>query len=190
MKASAKILWLVVASLGTGTLALAADAFQVDTVHSTVQFRVKHMNVSYAYGRFNDVSGKFLLDEADPAKSVFDLSIKADSIDTANTKRDMHLKNTDFFNAKQFPTITFKSKTVTKVGTAYDVVGDLNLHGVTKPVTFRLTSTGTGKGMAGGTLAGVEASTIIKRSDFGMTFMVGPVGDEVTVTVALEGSRK
>ena len=65
MKASAKIVWLVVASLGTGTLALAADAFQVDTVHSSVQFRVKHMNVSYAYGRFNDVSGKFLLDEAD-----------------------------------------------------------------------------------------------------------------------------
>jgi polyisoprenoid-binding protein YceI len=190
MKASAKIVWLVVASLGTGTLALAADAFQVDTVHSSVLFRVKHMNVSYTYGRFNDVSGSFLLDEADPSKSAFDLTIKSESVDTANTKRDDHLKRADFFNAKQFPTITFKSKSVKKADSAYDVAGDLTLHGVTKPVTFRLSPTGTGKGMTGGTLAGVEASVVIKRSDFGMTYMVGPVGDEVTVTVSLEGSRK
>jgi polyisoprenoid-binding protein YceI len=190
MKASAKIVWLVVASLGTGTLVLAADAFQVDTVHSSVLFRVKHMNVSYTHGRFNDVSGNFLLDEADPSKSVFDLTIKSESIDTASTKRDNHLKGTDFFNSKQFPTITFKSKSVKKVDSAYDVTGDLTLHGVTKSDTFRLSPTGTGKGMTGGALAGVEASVVIKRSDFGMTYMVGPVGDEVTVTVALEGNRK
>jgi polyisoprenoid-binding protein YceI len=190
MKAAAKIGWLVVASLGIGTLALAADAFQVDAVHSSVLFRVKHMNVSYTYGRFNDVSGHFLLDEADPSKSLFDLTVKSESIDTANTKRDNHLKGTDFFNAKQFPTITFKSKSVKKGDSGYDVTGDLTLHGVTKPVTFRVASTGTGRGMIGGTLAGVEASVVIKRSDFGMTFMVGPVGDEVTVTVALEGGRK
>jgi polyisoprenoid-binding protein YceI len=190
MKASAKIVWLVAASLGTGTLALAADAFQVDSVHSSVIFRVKHMNVSYAYGRFNDVSGKFLLDETDPSKSVFDLTIKSESVDTASTKRDSHLKGADFFNAKQFPTIAFKSNSVTKSGSGYDVTGDLTLHGVTKPVTFRLASTGTGKSPVGGTVAGVEASTVIKRSDFGMTYMVGPIGDEVTVTVALEGGRK
>jgi polyisoprenoid-binding protein YceI len=190
MKAPAKVVWLIVASLGMSTLAIAADAFQVDTVHSSVLFRVKHMNVSYAYGRFDDVAGKFLVDESDPSNSVFDVTINAESIDTANTKRDMHLKGPDFFNAKQFPTITFKGNSVTKSGSGYDVTGDLTLHGVTKSVTFRLSPTGTGKGMGGGTLAGVEATTVIKRSDFGMTYMVGPIGDEVTVTVALEGGRK
>ena len=190
MKASAKVIWLAVASLGMGTLAIAADSFQVDTVHSSVLFRVKHMNVSQAYGRFNDVAGKFLVDESDPTKSVFDLTINAESIDTANSKRDLHLKGPDFFNAKQFPTITFKSKTVAKSAGGYDVSGDLTLHGVTKPVTFKLAVTGSGKGMRGEALSGVEASTVLKRSDFGMGYMVGPIGDEVQVTASLEGGRK
>ena len=190
MNAPAKVFWLAVASLGVGTLSIAADAFQVDTVHSSVIFRVKHMNASYAYGRFNDVTGKFLIDEADPSKSVFDLTINAESIDTANAKRDLHLKGPDFFNAKQFPTITFKSKAVAKTATGYNVAGDLTLHGVTKSVTFKLGVTGSGKGMKAEELSGVEATAVLKRSDFGMTYMVGPVGDEVTVTAALEGSRK
>ena len=191
MKASAKVFWLVVASVGTGTLALAADPFLVDTVHSSILFRVKHMNTSLAYGRFDDFAGAFLLDEADPSKSLFDLTIKAESVDTASAARDKHLKGTDFFNAQQFPTIKFKSKSVTKAAKgSYDVAGDLTLHGVTKPVTFKLSATGSGKGMRGEALAGVEATTVIKRSDFGMSFMVGPIGDEVTVIVALEGSRK
>jgi polyisoprenoid-binding protein YceI len=189
MKPSAKLLCLV-ASLSAATLAFAADPFLVDAVHSSVHFRVKHMNTSYAWGRFNEVSGKFLVDEADPAKSVFDLTINAESIDTANSKRDAHLKNPDFFNTKQFPRITFKSKSVKKVGAEYEVSGDMNLHGVTKPVTFHLTVTGSGKGMQGEALAGVEATAVIKRSDFGMNYMVGPIGDEVTVTAAFEGSRK
>ena len=190
MKASAKVFWLVVASVGAGTLALAAEPFQVDTVHSSVIFRVKHMQASLAYGRFNDITGKFLLDEADPGKSTFDLAIKAESLDTASAARDKHLKSTDFFNTKQFPSITFKSKSVSKTAAGYDVAGDLTLHGITKPATFKLAVTGSGKGMRGEALAGVEATTVLKRSDFGMTFMVGPIGDEVTVIVALEGNRK
>ncbi len=190
MKAPAKVLWLAVATLGVGSLAVAADAFQVDAVHSSVLFRVKHMNTSYAYGRFNDVSGKFQVDEADPSKSVMDLTINAESVDTANAKRDLHLKGPDFFNAKEFPTITFKGKSFRKTAAGYDVAGDLTLHGVTKPVTFKLGLTGSGKGMRGEALAGVEGSAVLKRSDFGMTYMVGPIGDEVTVTAALEGSRK
>jgi polyisoprenoid-binding protein YceI len=189
MKASTKLAWMVVASLATGTVALAADAFQVDAVHSSILFKVKHMDVSYTRGRFNEVSGKFLLDESNPERSSFDLSINAESVDTANAKRDLHLKNADFFNAKQFPKITFKSKSVAKTSAGYSVSGDLTLHGVTKPVTIVVTPVGTGKGMRGEAVAGVEASLTIKRSDFGMTYMVGPVGDEVQVTASLEGSH-
>ena len=190
MNASPRVLWLVVASLGMGKMVLGAEPFQVDTVHSTVMFRVKHQNVSFAYGRFNDVAGKFLIDEADPSKSSFDLTIKSESIDTASVPRDTHLKGPDFFNAKQFPTITFKSKSVTKVGPVYDVAGDLTLHGVTRPVIFKVNVSGMGKGMRGEFIAGLEASTSIKRSDFGMTYMVGPLADEVVVNVSLEGNHK
>lgn len=191
MKMYARVFCLVLAGSGSGSLAVGADPFQVDAVHSTVMFRVKHQNVSFAYGRFNDIAGKFVIDEAAPSKSSFDLTIKAESVDTASFLRDTHLKGPDFFNAKQFPTISFKSKSVTKgEGSSYDVTGDLTLHGVTKQVTFKVNATGTGKGMRGDTVAGVEASVTIKRTDFGMTYMVGLLADEVVVNASLEGSHK
>ncbi len=190
MRRTMRAAGLLAAILGAGTIADAADPFQVDPVHSSVLFRVKHMQASFAYGRFNQVTGRFLVDEADPSRSSFDLTIAGESIDTANAIRDRHLKGPDFFNTKQFPTITFKSRSVARAGDGYDVTGDLMLHGVTRPVTLRLAETGSGKGMRGESLAGVEATFELKRSDFGMTYMVGPIGDEVRVTAALEGNRK
>jgi polyisoprenoid-binding protein YceI len=190
MKASSRLIWLVLAGLASGAVASAADPFEVDPVHSTILFRIKHMNVSYFYGRFDTIAGKFNIDEQDPTKSSFDLTINAESIDTANAARDRHVKGPDFFNAKQFPTITFKSKSVSKVPAGYAVSGDLTIKGVTKPAEVVLSVTGTGKGMKGETLTGLEGSMVLKRSDFGMTYMVGPLGDEVRVTASLEGSRK
>jgi polyisoprenoid-binding protein YceI len=189
MKATARIFWLIVGVLAPVPVATAAEPFAVDPVHSSVLFRVKHMNASFAYGRFNQVSGKFVLDEQDPAKSSFDLTITAESLDTANAKRDQHLKGPDFFNARQFPAITFKSKSVSKARGGYVASGDLTFRGVTRPVDVTVTASGTGKGMKGETLAGVEATMDLKRSDFGMTYMVGPIGDEVRVTASLEGNR-
>ena len=149
-------------------------------------------SISYAYGRFNAVSGTFAIDEASPAASSCDFTIKTDSVDTADAKRDAHLKQADFFNAAQFPTITFKSKSV-KAATAkgtYDVTGDLKLHGVTKTITVKVEHSGTAKGMMGGTIAGIESTFTIKRSDFGMKGMIGPVGDDVTITLSAEGGAK
>ncbi|WP_435006558.1 YceI family protein [Tundrisphaera lichenicola] len=174
---------LVVSDVG------ADDAFHIDAVHSSVLFRIKHMNVSYAYGRFNKISGKFSINETDPGKSFLELDIDVETIDTANEARDRHLKGPDFFNAKQFPSISFRSKSVRKVSTGYTVSGDLTLHGVTKPVDLDLTVVGTGKGMKGETISGLEGSLNLKRSDFGMTYMVGPIGDEVRVSASVEGSH-
>ena len=190
MHATSRILGLVLVGLAMGSPSGAADLFEVDPVHSSILFRVKHMNVSYAYGRFDTVTGKFFLDEKDPSKSTFELSISAESVSTANPIRDKHLKGPDFFNTKQFPAITFKSKGVSKVPAGYAVSGDLTFKGVTKPAEVVLSVVGTGKGMKGETVTGVEGSLVIKRSDFGMTYMVGPLGDEVRVTASLEGSRK
>ena len=187
-----RILTLVAVLAASVAVPAIAATFKVDGTHSTVIFRVKHMNASYAYGRFNAISGNFAIDEANPAASSFDFTIKTDSIDTADAKRDAHLKRADFFNAAQYPTITFKSTNVKAAAAkgTYDVTGDLNLHGVTKAITVKVEHSGTAKGMMGGTIAGIESTFTIKRSDFGMKGMIGPVGDDVTITLSAEGGAK
>lgn len=183
------VLVTLVSLAANSVLAPAADSYQVDPVHSSMVFRVKHMGTSNFYGRFNNITGSFTLDD-DPTKSSFQVQIQTDSVDTGVKKRDDHLKSPDFFNAKQFSTITFKSTQVKKAGDdGLDVVGDMTLHGVTKSVTAKVTKTGTGK-FGGRALAGVEATLTIKRSDFGMNFAMDTLGDEVRITVSLEGGRQ
>jgi polyisoprenoid-binding protein YceI len=169
---------------------MAADSFSVDTVHSSVVFRVKHMGASHAWGRFNNITGTFVLDESDPSKAQFDFQVKAASVDTGNAKRDTHLKSPDFFNAVQFPNISFKSKAVAKADDGYDVTGDLTLHGVTKPIRVKVVPVGSGRGPMGAAIAGVDATFTIKQSEFGMTKMVGPLGDDVWVNVSIEGAKR
>src|SRR5260370_42531160 len=88
----------------------AADDYKVDGVHSSISLQVQHFGISYVHGRFNDIAGDFSIDKADLSKSSCTLTIKAESVDTNNKGRDTHLRSGDFFNVKQFPTITFKSK--------------------------------------------------------------------------------
>ncbi len=180
---------LALTALAAISPSFAADTFKVDAVHSSVIYRVKHMNTSFSYGRFDQFEGAFTLDATDAAKSSFDLKIKVDSVNSANEKRDQHLKSPDFFNAKQFPSISFKSTKVVKSGEKYQVTGDLTLHGTTKPVTLDIVPTGSSKGPTGAAIAGVEATFKIKRSDFGMNKMVPMIGDEVVVIVSLEGGK-
>ncbi len=167
-----------------------ADSYKLDTVHSSVIFSNHHMNAGYVYGRFNTIDGTMVLDD-NAAKCSFDVTVKAASIDTANQKRDDHLKGPDFFNVEQFPTITFKSTKVAagKEANTLDVTGDLTLHGVTKTITITMTKTGVG-GMGKEVRAGAEASFTVKRTDYGMNKMVGPSGDEVRLIVALEGVKE
>ena len=99
-------------------------------------------------------------------------------------------KSPDFFNAKQFPVMTFKSNKVEGSGDNYRVSGDLTLHGVTKPLTLEIEDFKEGKGMEDEIRAGGETEFTIKRSDHGMNFMQGPLGDEVKIVVSLEGIKK
>jgi polyisoprenoid-binding protein YceI len=178
-----------------GRPAVAADEYVVDNSHTAVIFSVKHMNFSYTFGRFNKVEGKYTLDNEKPENSQFQVVIHVDSIDTNNPQRDGHLKNADFFNAGEFPLITFKS---TKVAakqegdkTIFDVTGDLTMHGVTKPVTVSMEKLGEGQGPGPmGYRSGFVFATNLKRSDFGMTYGLDMVGDDVTVNVSFEGVRQ
>ncbi len=182
--------WSLSLLMGLPSLAT-AETYKVDAVHSSFIFRAKHFGAGYFYGRFNDATGSIVVDDANPAKSSVEVEVKVDTVDTHDPKRDQHLKSPDFFNAKQFPVITFKSKQVKKSGKdTYEVTGDFTLHGVTRPVTAKVTRTGAGKDPFGKYRIGFETTFTIKRSDFGMKFMIGPVGDEIRMIVSIEGVRQ
>jgi polyisoprenoid-binding protein YceI len=166
---------------------VAAGSFSVDPVHSSVVFRIKHLNTSYFYGHFNDLSGTIAFDDAKPEASSMDLTVKIDSVDTHNSGRNDHLKSVTFFNAAEIPTATFKSTAWKSSGeNAFDVTGDLTLHGVKKAITVKVEKTGSGKGQKGEDLVGFETTFTVKRSDYGMTQMVGPIGDEVKLMIGIE----
>lgn len=167
-----------------------ADTYKVDPVHSSVIFKISHLNVSPFYGRFNNPTGTITIDAADDSKSAVEISVKADDVDTGNAKRDEHLRNPDFFNSKQFPVISFKSTSVKKVDDkTFEVAGDLTLHGVTKPITITLNKTGEAQTRAG-YRTGYETSFTIKRSDYGIKFNPEALGDEVTITAGLAGVKQ
>jgi polyisoprenoid-binding protein YceI len=188
MKPLKIILAITLGSLGMAVHA--ADTFKIDPVHSSVVFSVMYLGVSNFYGRFNDVSGTVVLDKADPSKSSVELTIPVESVDTHNEKRDQVLRSPDFFNAKQFPVMAFKSKQVESSGDTYKVTGDFTLHGVTKPLTLEIKKGGEGKGMEGEIRGGGETRFTIKRSDYGMNFMQGPLGDEINIVVSLNGIKQ
>lgn len=167
-----------------------AQSYKLDETHASFVFKIKHAGVSYVYGMFTESSGTFTIDAAAPEKSAFDISIKADSINTGSAKRDEHLRGPDFFSTKEFPTLSFKSTKVAKAEGGYSVTGDLKLHGVSKPVTFVLKALGDTEFPKGVKRSGFATELKIKRSDFGMTNLQGPVGDEVEIMISFEGTAK
>ena len=169
----------------------ATETYQVDPVHSAAVFRIKHLGIAYLYGRFNDLSGTLKIDDKTPANSVVEIYAKTKNIDTFNSERDNHLRSPDFFDAKKFDIISFKSKSFTEVSEdTYEVAGDLALHGVTRPLTVKVQRTGSGKDPWGGFRIGFETTFTIRRSDFGMNFMMEGVGDEVRIILSIEGIRQ
>jgi polyisoprenoid-binding protein YceI len=170
----------------------AAETYKADPVHSTSVFRIKHANAAYFWGRFNEPAGTFTIDEADPTKSTFQVELTVNKIDTNNDKRNAHLKSPDFFNAAQYPTITFKSTSVKKGqgDNMLEVTGDLTMHGVTKPITVQVELTGKGEFPPTVKRAGVEANFVVKTSDFEIKGMPGALSDEVKVVVSLEGIKQ
>jgi polyisoprenoid-binding protein YceI len=179
-----------VLSFGLGTV-VKADDYTIDAVHSGVSFQISHVGLAYIHGRFDDFSGNFTIDTSDPTKSAFSLSIKSESVDTNNSKRDDHLRSPDFFNVKQFPTISFTSTSVKPIDGGYEVTGDLTIHGATKPVTFSLKGGASAEFPKGVSRTGFSTSQIVvKRSDFGVGKPMPVLGDEVYVSISFEGTKK
>jgi polyisoprenoid-binding protein YceI len=167
-----------------------SETYTIDNAHSIALFRVKHLGVSNFYGHFNDMSGAFTLDPEDPGNNSVSIEVKAASVATHDNKRDQHLTSTDFFSAKEFPIISFKSTEVEEAGDKkFKVTGDFTMHGKTKSITVEVEQVGAANVM-GGHRAGFETTFTISRKDFGMNTMPEGIGDEVRITVSVEGLRK
>ncbi len=173
----------------------AQDTFTVDKAHSSANFKIRHFTANVV-GAFSDFDGTVIIDRANPAKSSVEFTIQSTSINTGNDGRDKHLRSGDFFDVEKFPTITFKSTAIAAKGKdAYDVTGDLTMHGVTKRVTLPVTFGGFLK-TPRGEKAGFELETTLNRKDYGILwnraldeggFMLS---DDVKVTIELEMNKK
>ena len=174
------------------TTAIAVRTLEIDRSHSEVAFQVRHL-LGKVRGRFTDFAGTIQFDPADPQGSQIDVTIQAASIDTAEAQRDQHLRNADFFDVENIPTLTFKSTSVTPHGNnAYDVVGDLSIHGVTKRVTMPASFLGIARDPWGNEKFGFEAELTINRKDYGLLWNAALetggflVGDEVKVMLSVQ----
>lgn len=178
----------------SSSVSKAAD-FAIDKAHTNIMFSVMHLGYSRMIGQFNDFKGDLSFDPKSAAKSKVSLVINAASVDTDHEARDKHLRSPDFFNVKEFGEIRFVSTGVETTGeNTGKIKGNFTLLGVTKPVTLDVTFNGMRphplpkyKGVL---TAGFSARTTIKRSDFGMKYALGGIGDEVDITLEVEAAEK
>jgi len=171
--------------------AAAPATITLDPVHSLALFRVQHLGAGFFWGRFNELAGTATWSLDDSTAPVFDVTVDVKKVDTGSEKLDGNLQGPNFFNQAEFPTMTFKSKSAKKLGDRhYTVTGDLMLRGVTKSIDVDCTVTGVGKAPTGQKV-GFECIFTINRADYGMKWGIdapkGAVGNEVKMTIALEG---
>ncbi|MBL7662712.1 polyisoprenoid-binding protein [bacterium] len=189
---------LSILTIFAGTSALAADNYAIDTAHSQVIFKIKHLGISTVVGRFDTFKGDFMFDTKDITKSAVNAEIDVTSINTNETKRDDHLRGDDFFAATKFPKMTFTSKSVEKVDDKnFKIHGLLKIKDISKPVTLSATFEGAAKDpFYGKEHAAFIASTEINRKDYGLTWNkileTGgvAVGDEVKIEIQVEGTKQ
>ena len=181
----------ILALLFVAGAAMAAPVqYDMDPNHTRIDFSWTHFGFSHPMGRFDEFDGDFRFDPADPTKSSVTVTIPIDSIDTGVAKLDTHLKTADFFDVARYPTATFKSTHVEANGAhGLKVAGDLTLHGVTKPVVLDVVINKIGPHPMGGiAAAGFDATTTIKRSDFGISHFVPNVSDEIAISISTEAA--
>lgn len=169
-----------------------AQKWAVDKVHSSVKFGITHLVISEVEGTFKVYDGTISNTKSDFSDATIDFNIDVTSINTDNEMRDGHLKGDDFFNAKDFPKMTFKSTSFKKKGSKYELSGDLTIRNVTKKVKFDVTYGGTAKDGYGNTKAGFKANATINRFDYGLKWNAlteaggATVGQDVRIALNLQ----
>ncbi len=186
-----KIIVLLLVLIMAISLAQTGD-YKSNTAHTHVLFKAKHLGVAYTFGRFNEHEGSLYYDNMDPTDSQIEFNILTESVDTNNEKRDGHLRSPDFFDAANFPAISFKSDSIAKTDTEnnYLVSGKLSMHGVTKEITIPVEFTGSGKTPQGQDVIGFYTEFKLDRSDYGMSNLLGATGGgELLIIFSFEGTK-
>jgi polyisoprenoid-binding protein YceI len=186
----------ILATLLAG-MAFAADTYEIDQAHSYIGFSVRHMVIATVKGNFTDFSGTIVFDSTDLSKSSVNATIKSASINTDNTRRDDHLRSADFFDAANFPEITFVSESITKTDNGYLAKGKFTMRGVTKEIGLPFQILGIITGSDGSAKMGVDVTPItINRQEYGLkwsklTETGGLVaGDDIKIEIHLELNKK
>lgn len=178
--------------LATASTVGAADRFTIDPDHSNVVFLIDHLGYSRMIGQFQEFEGEFVFDNRSVENSSVEVTIMTASVDTDHQERDDHLRSPDFFNAVEFPEMTFESTAVERTGDDTGrITGDLTLLGVTKPVTLDVTFNKRAPHPLpqynSVLTAGFSARGTLKRSDYGMNTFIPALGDEVRIWIQIEG---
>ncbi|MEK6747893.1 MAG: YceI family protein [Pseudomonadota bacterium] len=167
----------------------APEFFTLDPTHTYPHFSISHLGFSTLYGRFDQSSGKVMMDKENKTGSV-EVKIAAVSVSTGFQKRDDHLRSADFLNVTEFPDIVYKSTKVALKDKEATVEGNLTIMGVTKPVTLHVSAISCGENpMNKKYICGFKADAKIKRSDFGVKYGLPAVGDDLDLWFEAEGVR-
>lgn len=180
---------LLIATVGTAAASAQATPWKIDSAHSGVEFKIRHLGVSNVNGSFSKVAGTVYLDEKDVTKSHVDAIIDTTTVNTNEAGRDKHLATPEFFDTAKYPTMTFKSTSVFRENGKLKMTGDLTMAGVTKPVTLDVDGPAAPqKGMRGGMVSGFSATGTLSRKDFnfGQKYSSPILGDDVKFTIDLE----
>jgi len=188
--ATAAVAALIAAAALLTTPAHAAE-YRVDLAHSFVQFRTQHLGFSWLIGRFNRFEGRFEYDAAN-ADGPTNIRVELDtaSIDSNHAERDKHLRGDDFLDTDAYPRAVFTGAAYAGDANAGELRGDLELHGVTRPIVITMRKIGEGDDPWGGYRVGFEGSTVIARSDFGIDYNLGPMAEKVELSLYIEGIRQ
>ncbi|MFI6104069.1 YceI family protein [Streptomyces sp. NPDC051310] len=177
-------------------LAALTGEYAIDPAHSSIGFTARHAMVTNVRGSFADYSGSLTLDGSDPAASAASIDVKIGSIDTGNADRDGHLRSADFFDAEQFPLMTFRSTSAEALGGSdYRITGDLTIKGVTKPISIDLEFNGAAKDPFGNERVGFEGKAELLRSEWGLTWNAALetggvlVSDKIKLTFEISAIR-
>ncbi|WP_377805646.1 YceI family protein [Azospirillum sp. A29] len=179
-------------AVGAVSPAFAAPVnYKIDPAHTAVAFIVNHVGFSNVIGRFNTVGGDISFDKDAVEKSTVSVTIDTTSVDTNHAKRDEHLRSPDFFNAKEFPKMSFKSTKIEKTGDKTGKLhGDLTMLGVTKPVVLDVTFNKDGVSPASKLeTAGFSARGTVKRTEFGMKYGAPAIGDDIQLLIEIEAVK-
>ncbi len=189
MNKKISLLSLLILSFSSLIVSSAVEKHQIDPSHSGINFKIRHFFTPVP-GSFSNFEGLIEFDSEDLKNSKVEAEIAVSSVNTNNKKRDGHLMNEDFFTADKYPAMTFKSSKWVAAGkNKFKVTGDLTIIKTTKSVVLDVTLLGMGKNHKGDTISGWAATTTIDRTDFGITYGAGIVGNEVTIEINIEAAK-